>query len=359
VINIVFFAVLIAAPDSAEVRASAPATSRAPLWIDRIMPVGLFPSAVMAVAVTTVFGVALIWLSTVLFEQYGWGVFVAAPVCQGIIAALLFGYRAPRTLWECLGVAELSVVLGGVLLLAVALEGAICIAMAAPLALAFAAIGAIIGYQIQRRPAAPARTIGVYLVALLAAPMLMAAAAVAPQKPPLLKVTTSMVVHAPPDVVWRSVVSFPDLAPPTETIFKLGVAYPTRARIEGAGVGAVRYCEFSTGAFVEPITTWQAPRTLAFDVSRNPAPMRELSPYPHLVTAHLKGYLNAEHGQFRLVQLRDGSTLLIGTTWYRDAVWPTAYWRLWSDAFIHTIHRRVLDHIKHLAEREAAHEMIR
>jgi hypothetical protein len=45
--------------------------------------------------------------------------------------------------------------------------------------------------------------------------------------------------------------------PPPVWIYGLGVAYPLRARIEGEGVGAVRHCEFTTGAFVEPITAWE------------------------------------------------------------------------------------------------------
>ena len=31
-------------------------------------------------------------------------------------------------------------------------------------------------------------------------------------------------------------------------------------------------------------------------------------------------------------------------------MWPAFYWRLWSDAIIHRIHLRVLNHIKELAE---------
>lgn len=30
---------------------------------------------------------------------------------------------------------------------------------------------------------------------------------------------------------------------------------------------------------------------------------------------------------------------------YRHRLWPSAYWRLWSDAIIHRIHMRVLRHI--------------
>ncbi|GDY12422.1 hypothetical protein LBMAG53_13000 [Planctomycetota bacterium] len=42
---------------------------------------------------------------------------------------------------------------------------------------------------------------------------------------------------------------------------------------------------------------------------------------------------------------------LEGRTWYSVEVHPQWYWRLWSDVIIHRIHRRVLDHIKQLAER--------
>ena len=46
-------------------------------------------------------------------------------------------------------------------------------------------------------------------------------------------------IAAPPDIVWQHVVTFPDLPPPTEALFRAGVAAPLRARIEGYGVGAV------------------------------------------------------------------------------------------------------------------------
>jgi hypothetical protein len=40
-----------------------------------------------------------------------------------------------------------------------------------------------------------------------------------------------------------------------------------------------------------------------------------------------------------------GSALLIH-------MWPAAYWQVWSDAIIHSIHARVLAHVRGLAEAE-------
>lgn len=88
------------------------------------------------------------------------------------------------------------------------------------------------------------------------------------------------------------------------------MAYPVQARIEGAsGPGAVRYCQFSTGDFVEPIEIWDAPRLLAFRVTHNPPPMRELTFHNNIQAPHLHGFREAERGQFRLIPLDGGAAL--------------------------------------------------
>ena len=154
--------------------------------------------------------------------------------------------------------------------------------------------------------------------------------------------------------MWRHVVTFSELPPPRELMFRSGIAYPARASIHGSGVGAVRHCEFSTGPFVEPITVWDEPKRLAFDVTAQPHPMRELSPYRAIEPPHLHGFFQSRRGQFLLVAQPDGTTRLEGTTWYDQNLWPNRYWRVWSDYLVHSIHRRVLDHIKLEAEMDRA-----
>ena len=152
-------------------------------------------------------------------------------------------------------------------------------------------------------------------------------------------------IDAPPDVVWRHVIAFSEMAPPTEWIFRTGIAYPVRARLVGNGVGAIRHCEFSTGAFVEPITAWEPGRRLAFDVAAEPPPMHEWGLGGALHPPHLDTLLRSRRGEFRLIARPDGGTRLEGRTWYELRAAPTMYWQLWSDAVIHRIHRRVLAHI--------------
>ncbi len=142
-----------------------------------------------------------------------------------------------------------------------------------------------------------------------------------------------------------------DLPAPDEWYFQTGIACPLRARIDGRGVGAVHRCEFTTGAFIEPITVWDEPRRLAFDVTEQPDPMRELSPYRHVHPPHLThSSLRSRRGEFHLERLSGNRTLLQGRTWYTFDMFPQDFWTLWSRACIHRIHVRVLNHIKRLSE---------
>ena len=120
------------------------------------------------------------------------------------------------------------------------------------------------------------------------------------ETPPLYEVKTSVVIKSDLQTVWTHVVTFSQLPPPTEAMFKTGIAYPIRAEMHGQGVGAERHCVFSTGAFVEPITVWDEPRLLAFDVSGQPPAMEELSIYSNVHPPHLENYFIAKRGQFEL-----------------------------------------------------------
>src|SRR5204863_4533106 len=155
----------------------------------------------------------------------------------------------------------------------------------------------------------------------------------------LLAVTTAVEIDRPAESVWSHVVAFSNLPEPTEWIFRTGIAYPIRAAIQGAGPGAIRQCEFSTGPFVEPILVWDEPRLLQFAVTKNPAPMQEWT-YKKIHPAHLDSFLVSRQGQFLLISLPGGRTRLEGTTWYVHNLWPERYWQVWSDFIIGRVHQR-------------------
>jgi Polyketide cyclase / dehydrase and lipid transport len=276
---------------------------------------------------------------------YGWTIFVLSPVILGGLASWIF---RPPTGARAAGLGALSVMAALSLLFLLRWEGLICIAMALPLALPLGAFGSWLVYRVGSSRLA---TTGVAMVLLLPVASITWDAK-AP--PPVFQVRSAIEIAATPEQVWKHVVTFSELPEPQEWFFRAGLSYPKRARIEGSGPGAIRYCEFSTGPFVEPIEVWNELRLLRFRVTENPAPMTEWSPYAQVLPKHLHGYLISKQGQFRLTQLASNRTLLEGTTWYQHGLWPAEYWRWWSDAIIHRIHLRVLNHIRTLAEKDAS-----
>ena len=344
VANLLLFAALSLLPSPPQ---GSPRDER-PKILRRFIPESIWGSAALSLLFTVPIGLACVAVGSIAIGKYGWGIFVAIPFSVGLGAALVFGYHQPRSFGASVAVAiAANAILGGAIF-AIAIEGAICLLMALPISLFFGFLGGVVGYYLQRRPReqAPAMLALVFLFS----PGVISAEWLFPREAPLLKVVSSIVVDAPPDRVWKHVVTFSELPPPQESIFRAGIAYPVRARIEGSGPGAVRRCEFSTGAFVEPIQVWDEPWLLRFSVTANPQPMQEWTPYRHVQPRHLDGYLVSKQGQFRLTLLPGGRTLLEGTTWYQHHLWPASYWRLWSDAIIHRIHLRVLRHIKNLSE---------
>ena len=305
-------------------------------------------SALLGALATAGLGTALTVVSTEVFGNYGYALFVATPFALGFFSAVFHGLTRPRDQGEAIAVGTTSVLLASVALMAFALEGVICIVMALPITVALGVIGALCGHLAVVRFDRGASVHALAIVALV--PLLMGAETLGDAPPPLRSVTTEIVVDAPATVVWRNIVAVEPLPEPRELVFRLGIAYPTRATIDGAGVGAVRRCTFSTGDFVEPITVWEPGRRLAFAVRSQPAPMRELSPWAAVEPPHLDGFLRSERGAFELVPLRGGRTLVRGTSWYRNRMWPQAYWGFWADELMRRIHLRVLRHVQASAE---------
>ncbi|MDE1170338.1 MAG: SRPBCC family protein [Verrucomicrobium sp.] len=341
-VNLLFFLLLSLLPPRSAERASS---------VPPPLPGGWdwLTGALGSIGIVGLVGTGLVVLGVKVLHNYGSGLFVALPFELGLTSVLIYNYRWPRGLGASLRVAVLPVVFIGAALFAIPFEGLICLLMAAPIALVLALAGGLVGYAIQK--ARHARVSPVVAAAILAAtPLFMGMESWIDLEPPVLQVSSQVDIDAPPEKVWPNVVAFSAIPEKREWLFHTGIAYPTHARIDGCGVGAVRHCIFSTGEFVEPVQKWDPPRLLAFSVTHQPEPLDELTPYAHIHPPHLDGYIVSKHGELRLVPLAGNRTRLEGTTWYTNRIWPVNYWELWSDFIIHRIHLRVLNHIKALSE---------
>lgn len=297
--------------------------------------------SVTFVSVTAGLIVGFLALTSILLGRYGTMLFFAAPFVMGAVTAFVFNRARSATAGETFKVVNLMFLAAAAVVLLFAAEGIICVLMALPLALLTGAGGAIVGRAIAGtgKPDRP----------LSMLPLLILPLTVTLEQPggsTLHEVRTAIEVNASPEQVWQNVVAFRPMAEPQDLLFKLGIAYPVHARIDGTGVGAVRYCVFSTGPFVEPITQWEPSRRLSFDVTSSPPPLRELTAFKGVSPPHLDGYLLPRRGEFRLIPLPGGRTKLEGSTWYEIRMAPEGYWQVFSDYMIGRIHQRVLAHIK-------------
>lgn len=314
--------------------------------LDKILPKQRNNRYWFSVALTVVLSGLLTLWAIYGIRDYGVALFILTPVFIGLCSAGLYGYKQYTTRKESLKIAMVSLAILVFLLIVLAIEGVICIVMVSPIALLLAWIGSLIGHALAQKK--PGRTLSVILVLITLIPV--TGFVEQKQEPELTSVTSSIEIAADPMQVWEQVIAFPQLADPTEFIFKTGIAYPINASIEGRGVGAVRHCNFTTGSFVEPVTVWEEGKLLAFDVAEQPAPMKELS-FWDIDAPHLHDYFVSKKGQFKLTRLPNGHTLLEGTTWYYHRIKPAIYWQQWSNMIIHKIHNRVLTHIKTITER--------
>lgn len=277
-----------------------------------------------------------------LMNEYGWTLFFLVPVLIGFFPSYIIGRsKQIKPIEAC----EYSFITFGIVILCslvLGFEGLICIVMAAPIGALAVWLGSYLGYLVSKKKWSNrniSSAIILFSIGFLSFDHVN-------EPTPMIPVTTEVIINAPIEEVWNNVVTFDKIDEPTDWIFSTGIAYPTDATIEGSGVGAMRYCNFTTGSFVEPITKWQEPTLLEFDVIDQPAPMNEFNPFWDIHPKHLDGYFLSHRGQFKLSIIEDGKTKLSGTTWYSVDITPEFYWSMWSDFIIHRIHKRVLNHIK-------------
>lgn len=155
-------------------------------------------------------------------------------------------------------------------------------------------------------------------------------------------VTDEVLIRVPPEKVWPHVLAFPEIPDrPSYWIFQLGLPYPTRTTNGGNFVGADRQCIFSDGIVIkERVAEFIPNEKLTFDIVEQPA-------HPELY-----GHITLHRGQFILRDNHDGTTTLIGSSWYTLHTRPGWYFDLWARDMSHAVHLRVMRHVRRLAEEE-------
>lgn len=289
--------------------------------------------------------VAAVLISALTLGAYGWGLFVATPFVVGTTTGYSVNRRTPQTGTRTTAHVLTAGALGGLALLMFALEGFMCIVLVAPLGLAAAALGGAFGRAIAlfghdgNKP----------LMSIAVLPALFALEASMPPATPIDTIE-SIDIAAAPDAVWQAITSEAPIGLSPGLPGLAGLAYPVRSSLKGEGVGATRLGIFSTGTAVERVTEWKSGRVLAFTVLSQPSAMEEMSPYRHLNTPHLRGYVVTGDTRYLLSPLRNGGTKLTLQAQTVLRIDPIAYWEPIARIAFHLNIRRVLKSAKIEAE---------
>jgi hypothetical protein len=277
-------------------------------------------------------GVLLVKKSSAL-AMLGFPSLFLVPVFGGLIASYLWRTLNPTirvSFFNSLWMTALALVAG---MLAFH-EGVICLVIVAPFFFLSVFTGALLGRLCFKTDPTRMR---LSLLPLLALGILAEPATRADKE---AVVTDELLIHASPARVWQHVKAFPDIpSRPQFWLFRLGLPYPMTTTSSGDFVNADRECIFSGHAiFKERVAELIPDRKLTFEILESP-------PDPELV-----GHLTAHRGQFLLRPNEDGTTTLVGSTWYTLQVRPRWYFDLWTRHIFRAVHLRVMEDIRRRAE---------
>jgi uncharacterized membrane protein YhaH (DUF805 family) len=301
---------------------------------------------VIGVAVT-LFAVAV---STLLFGAYGFGVFVASPFIIGATTGYFANRKTDVGSWPTAKVTSGALLLGGLGLVIVALEGLICTPDGCPSCHRHWTRRCSHGTRHCRLHATPAQQA---LSGLALLPLIFALESSLPM---VVQFETHSRIQsrAPPSVVWKVLVNTDLSHEPVALPFRWGLAYPIRGEVLGEGIGSIRIGEFSTGSVRERVTEWIPNRKLAFVMLNEVPAVRELSPYATVHAPHVVGYFRTTNTSFELAPLEAGGTELIERTSHELRLEPVPYWLPLARWVVHENNARVLTHIKRQAEKNHA-----
>lgn len=259
--------------------------------------------------------------------------FIIIPMLMGIISAWFWRDLELRgktlSYWSCIN-AFIAIILSAIFLG----EGIICLLIVSPLIFSFVIAGAFLGRAMFKRRN---NTINISIIGLIIAVFIIDSTSEHHYEN---IVSDTITINAPANQVWTNVVAFKRIKEKNKYwLFKIGMPSPVESTVEGYYLGAKRKCIFSNGyTFDEKIVTYDVNKNLTFAVTNQPR------------DPEIMGHIDILQGQFLLKDNGNGTTTLVGNSWYKLYVFPTWYYDIWAQSITRNVHLRVMQHIKELSE---------
>lgn len=214
-------------------------------------------------------------------------------------------------------------------------EGFICLLIVSPLIFGFIISGAFIGRAMFKKRN---QKLNISIVSLLVGIFIVDSLSDHHHEN---MVSDELLIQASPEEVWKHVVAFDPISQKENYwLFKIGMPSPMATTVSAHRLGANRKCIFSNGyIFDEKIVKFDINKNLIFDIVDQPK------------DPEIMGHIDIKRGEFILKDNGNGTTTLIGNSWYNLHVFPTWYYDLWAESITRNVHFRVMEHIKLLSER--------
>ncbi|CAH0147988.1 hypothetical protein SRABI27_00448 [Pedobacter sp. Bi27] len=290
------------------------------------------------IIISNVIVLIIIWLNNWLHSEKDgilvFSEFVILPFLMGVISAWFWrnlNLKSKLLIWYSILNGLLAILLSYIFLG----EGTICLIIVSPLIFAFVITGAFIGKTMFRKNN---QTLNVSIVSILL--VIFTVDSISDHHYRNM-VSDEMIVKAAPEKIWKNVVAFEKIKQAdTYWLFKAGMPSPMQTTVTAYKKGAGRKCIFSNGyVFDEKIVTFDVNKNLTFDITGQPK------------DPEIMGHIDIERGQFLLKDNGDGTTTLVGNSWYSLKVFPIWYYDLWAESITRNVHLRVMHHIKELSEK--------
>lgn len=260
--------------------------------------------------------------------------FIILPILMGIVSSW-FWRNLHLTSGQRVGYSMLNGALAILLSFVFLGEGMICLIIVSPLIFAFVITGVFIGKVMFKKQNTK---LNVSLISML---LLIFITDAVSEHDHENMVGDKILINAPADKIWKHVVAFDKIKQGNQYwLFKIGMPSPMQTTVTGYHLGAGRKCIFSNGyVFDEKIVAFDVNHNLTFDIVNQP-----LDP-------EIMGHIDIKRGQFILKDNGNGTTTLIGNSWYKLHVFPVWYYDIWAESITRNVHLRVMEHIKILSER--------
>jgi uncharacterized protein YndB with AHSA1/START domain len=261
-------------------------------------------------------------------------IFVIVPILMGMVSAW-FWIKIELKSKALIGYSILNGLVAILLSYVFLGEGTICLLIVSPLIFIFITSGVFLGRSMFRKNN---QRLNVSVVSLLFVVFVTDSLS---EHNYVNLVADEMVIKATPEQIWKHVVAFDKIEKKDDYwLFQIGMPSPSQTTVDGYYKGAGRKCIFSNGyTFEEKIVTYEPNKDLTFDIIGQP-----LDP-------EIMGHIDILRGQFLLKDNGNGTTTLIGNSWYRLHVFPIWYYDIWAKSITRNVHLRVMEHIKELSEK--------